>query len=148
MIRCNVKYLVKGHISIYLCLILAARTFLAIQNLCVSICALWISSFLWTYGGNSGLSPRTTNISPFMLNETYKEQPLLLGNYSNTTNEPVSALSNLPSFETAKLVTIIGVITFSSIARLASSGTVIILQKDWIVVIADNDTDYLASMFK
>jgi hypothetical protein len=57
-------------------------------------------------------------------------------------------ISDWPSFETAKIATIIGVITFSSIARLSSSGTVIILQKDWIVVIADNDTDYLASMLK
>ena len=48
--------------------------------------------------------------------------------------------------ETAKFATIVGVILFSSIARLASSGTVIILQKDWIVVISENDTDYLASM--
>merc|ERR1719322_1414302 len=48
--------------------------------------------------------------------------------------------------ETAKFATIVGVITFSSIARLASSGTVIILQKDWIVVISENDTDYLAKM--
>ena len=51
-----------------------------------------------------------------------------------------------PALETAKFVTIVVVIGFSSIARLASSGTVIILQKDWIVVISDNDTDYLASM--
>ena len=56
-------------------------------------------------------------------------------------------LMSIPSLETAKLATIVGVITFSSVARLASSGTVIILQKDWIVVISDNDTDYLASMY-
>merc|ERR1719486_866778 len=51
-----------------------------------------------------------------------------------------------PSLETAKFVTIVVVIGFSSVARLASSGTVIILQKDWIVVISENDTNYLAKM--
>jgi iron-regulated transporter 1 len=124
--------------------IYAARTFLAIQNLCVSICALGISWFLWIYGTNSGLIQSSADMKPVMLNETYKEDPELFGDYNTTTDDPASTLSNLPSFETAKLVTIIGVIMFSSIARLASSGTVIILQKDWIVVIADNDTDYLA----
>ena len=41
--------------------------------------------------------------------------------------------------------TIVTVILFSSLAMLASTGTNIILQKDWIVVITDNDTDMLAS---
>ena len=59
--------------------------------------------------------------------------------------EPQSPWFIIP-LETAKFATIVGVIAFSSIARLASSGTVIILQKDWIVVISENDTDYLASM--
>lgn len=37
-------------------------------------------------------------------------------------------------------------IFLASIARLASSGTNIIIQKDWIVVIAEGDTDRLATM--
>ena len=40
----------------------------------------------------------------------------------------------------------ISAILFASIARLASSGVNIIIQKDWIVVIAENDTDRLAKM--
>ena len=69
----------------------------------------------------------------------------------NDVNDPsiddeLEHFLHLPSLSTAKYITIIGVIFFSSVARLASSGTVIILQKDWIVVISDNDTDYLASM--
>ena len=45
------------------------------------------------------------------------------------------------------LITSMSVIGFSSIGRLASAGTVIILQRDWIVVIADGNTDMLASKF-
>merc|ERR1712241_653366 len=63
---------------------------------------------------------------------------------SEETTDDVN--EKFPSRETAKLVTVVVVIGFSSVARLASSGTVIILQKDWIVVISDNDTDYLAKM--
>merc|ERR1711915_904898 len=40
----------------------------------------------------------------------------------------------------------VGAIILASIARLASSGTNIIIQKDWIVVIAGNDADLLAKM--
>jgi len=40
----------------------------------------------------------------------------------------------------------VGAIILASIARLASSGTNIIIQKDWIVVIAGDDTDRLAKM--
>jgi len=40
----------------------------------------------------------------------------------------------------------VGAIILASIARLASSGTNIIIQKDWIVVIAGDDTDLLAKM--
>lgn len=64
-----------------------------------------------------------------------------------TSPDDLTQLMSIPSLETAKFATIVGVITFSSVARLASSGTVIILQKDWIVVISDNDTDYLASTY-
>jgi len=51
--------------------------------------------------------------------------------------------------EDLNMVTIgvsVGAIILASIARLASSGTNIIIQKDWIVVIAGNDTDLLAKM--
>ena len=37
-------------------------------------------------------------------------------------------------------------IFLASVARLASSGVNIIIQKDWIVIIADNDNDKLAKM--
>merc|ERR1712055_663385 len=40
----------------------------------------------------------------------------------------------------------VGAIILASVARLASSGTNIIIQKDWIVVIAEDDTDQLAKM--
>merc|ERR1719158_2036865 len=40
----------------------------------------------------------------------------------------------------------VGAIILASVARLASSGTNIIIQKDWIVVIAEDDTDRLAKM--
>jgi len=40
----------------------------------------------------------------------------------------------------------VGAIILASVARLASSGTNIIIQKDWIVVIAAGDTDRLAKM--
>jgi len=39
-----------------------------------------------------------------------------------------------------------GGIFLASVARLASSGTNIIIQKDWVVVIAEGDTDLLAKM--
>jgi len=50
---------------------------------------------------------------------------------------------NLPLVKAAVSV---GAIILASIARLASSGTNIIIQKDWIVVIAGDDTDQLAKM--
>ena len=71
---------------------------------------------------------------------------LVDGDNDPSIDDKLEDLFHLPSLSTAKYITIIGVIFFSSVARLASSGTVIILQKDWIVVISDNDTDYLASM--
>lgn len=48
--------------------------------------------------------------------------------------------------EWMRLTTICLVIGFSAVAKLASTGNVIILQKDWIVVITGNDTHMLASM--
>merc|ERR1712073_222648 len=43
------------------------------------------------------------------------------------------------------IVSVLAII-LASIARLSSSGVNIIIQKDWIVVIAENDTDRLAKM--
>jgi len=40
----------------------------------------------------------------------------------------------------------IGGIVLASVARLGSTGTNIIIQKDWVVVIAGEDTDYLAKV--
>eukprot|EP00094_Tigriopus_californicus_P010640 TCALIF_10264-PA protein Name:"Similar to SLC40A1 Solute carrier family 40 member 1 (Homo sapiens)" AED:0.13 eAED:0.13 QI:0/0/0/0.85/1/1/7/0/485 len=48
--------------------------------------------------------------------------------------------------EWMRLATICLVIGFSAVAKLASTGNVIILQKDWIVVITGNDTHMLANM--
>ena len=47
--------------------------------------------------------------------------------------------------ELLALLASISIILFSSIARLASAGTVIILQRDWVVVITNGDSDMLAS---
>ena len=80
----------------------AAKTFLAVQNICVAVCATAASLYLWTRDSNDedGLK---------------------------------------------KMFVIATVISVSAIARLASSGTVIIIQKDWIVVISCGDNDRLAS---
>merc|ERR1712110_106667 len=83
----------------------AAKTFLLVQNLCVSLCALLLSGFIG-----------------------YRDQV------------PAEYL------EVATVLVSISSILFASLARLASSGVNIIIQKDWIVVIADNDTDRLAKM--
>merc|ERR1719210_728626 len=83
----------------------AAKTFLLIQNLCVSVCALLLAGFI---GYRDRIDPQ------------YLEAGII----------GVSVSS----------------IILASIARLASSGVNIIIQKDWIVVIAENDTDRLAKM--
>ena len=83
----------------------AAKTFLVIQNSCVSLCALILAGFI---GYKSEID------------ETYLDAAIVL----------VSVLA----------------IILASIARLASSGVNIIIQKDWIVVIAAEDTDKLAKM--
>ena len=148
----NYKGNQRAYLLILLLDILAARTFLAIQNICVSVCALGISCFLWLYedqletttnsdDSNLAIQNGTSEGMKqwYFWNGTEVERMVLLDDRTSTA-------SKLPSLETSKILTIICVITFSSIAKLASSGTVIILQKDWIVVIADNNTDYLASM--
>jgi len=83
----------------------AAKTFLLVQNLCVSLCALLLAGFI---------------------------------GYRDQIPEEHLGL--------ATLLISISAILFASIARLASSGVNIIIQKDWIVVIAENDTDRLAKM--
>jgi len=83
----------------------AAKTFLLIQNLCVSLCALLLAGFI---GYRDRIDPQ------------YLEAGII----------GVSVSS----------------IILASMARLASSGVNIIIQKDWIVVIAENDTDRLAKM--
>jgi len=57
--------------------------------------------------------------------------------------------SELQDWDEEGLVTYsvcVGAIILASVARLASSGTNIIIQKDWVVVIADGDNDQLAKM--
>merc|ERR1719219_1275176 len=83
----------------------AAKTFLLVQNLCVSLCALLLAGFI---------------------------------GYRDQIDEEY--------LELATVLISISSIIFASIARLASSGVNIIIQKDWIVVIAENDTDRLARM--
>jgi len=83
----------------------AAKTFLLIQNLCVSLCALLLAGFIG-----------------------YRED--IDQQYLEAATVGVSVAS----------------IILASMARLASSGVNIIIQKDWIVVIAENDTDRLAKM--
>jgi len=83
----------------------AAKTFLLVQNTCVSLCALLLSGFM-------GYKDE--------IDESYKYYGVII----------VSILA----------------IILASIARLSSSGVNIIIQKDWIVVIANEDTDKLAKM--
>merc|ERR1712045_811945 len=83
----------------------AAKTFLLVQNLCVSLCALLLAGFIG-----------------------YRDQ---------IPEEHLGVATVLVSISS---------ILFASLARLASSGVNIIIQKDWIVVIAENDTDRLAKM--
>jgi len=83
----------------------AAKTFLVVQNTCVSLCALLLSGFI---GYKSEID------------EEYHQVAIII----------VSTLA----------------IVLASVGRLASSGVNIIIQKDWIVVIANNDTDKLARM--
>jgi len=83
----------------------AAKTFLVVQNTCVSLCALILSGFI---------GYKDT------LDQSYQHYGVII----------VSVLA----------------IFLASVARLASSGVNIIIQKDWIVVIANNNTDKLARM--
>jgi len=83
----------------------AAKTFLIVQNTCVSLCALVLSGFI---GYKDKIDP------------SYQHYGVII----------VSVLS----------------ILLASIARLASSGVNIIIQKDWIVVIANNNNDKLPRM--
>lgn len=83
----------------------AAKTFLVVQNTCVSLCALILSGFI---------GYKDT------LDQSYQDYGVII----------VSVLA----------------IILASVARLASSGVNIIIQKDWIVVIANNNTDKLATM--
>merc|ERR1711976_1017024 len=82
----------------------AAKTFLIIQNTCVSLCAVLLSWFI-----------------------VYKSEHPEISDWL------------------VLLVSVIAIV-LASVARLASSGVNIIIQKDWIVIIADNDNDKLAKM--
>ena len=105
-----------------------------------------MSCFLWMYESQLKTSKEEYNTLNTIDNEILGKERQNFDLYDAELNNKLENVYDWPSLETAKMATIVGVIAFSSIARLASSGTVIILQKDWIVVIADNDTDYLASM--
>ena len=111
------------------------------------MCAIGVSFFLWIYACELDASTVTKD-EKYLPEEDIKVKPEIVDTdvllKEPNPNHQTQWMS-IPSLETAKFATIVGVIAFSSVARLASSGTVIILQKDWIVVISDNDTDYLAS---
>ena len=122
---------------------------MAIRNLCGSLCAIGVSFFLWLYA--SELASSTEGIKGSgdsnMINiSNSKEKPIEFEDSTSYTS--TSPETQFPYFETSKFVTIIGVIVFSAIIRLASSGTIIIIQKDLTVVISNNDTDYLSSKSK
>ena len=70
---------------------------------------------------------------------------LILQNVSVSASAGVIGLS-LAGVIPLNVWTIILAITCSASARLASEGLLIVLHKDWLVVIADNDAEYLADM--
>ena len=126
----------------------AARTFLAIRNICASLCAIGVSIFLWVYAGKLASS----------INDVDENSGSNIGNISLVNESELrydkKASHTTPSpeteflyFETSKFVTTVGVIAFSAIIRLASSGTITIIQKDLTVVISSNDSDYLSSKY-
>ena len=126
----------------------AARTFLAIRNICASLCAIGVSIFLWVYAkklassindDNENSGSNIGNISIVNESELRFDK-----NASQTTPSPETELFY---FETSKFVTTVGVIVFSAFIRLASSGTITIIQKDLTVVISNNDSDYLSSKY-
>ena len=122
---------------------------MAIRNLCGSLCAIGVSFFLWLY--TSELASSTEGIKDsgdsnmINISNSNEKQVEIEDSSSYTSTSPET---QFPYFETSKFVTIIGVIVFSAIIRLASSGTIIIIQKDLTVVISNNDTDYLSSKSK
>jgi len=95
--------------------IVAARTFLAVQNLSVAIAASILSGYLFHLDKNAT---------------------------SNTED------SKSPEGEdsVAKWSVVVASIALCAVAKLASAGTVILIQRDWIVVIANGDKDRLAKM--
>ena len=117
---------------------------MAIQNICGALCAIGVSTFLWIYKSELDNSSTTENVESNLENVSLSHAIPTRASNNDSLNDTTSTL--VPSLQTAKLATIIGVIIFSSVVRLASSGTIIILQKDLTVVISGNDTDYLASM--
>jgi len=110
----------------------AARTFLTIQNVAVSLCALILSGFIH-YGG---LLAAPTSPTQVPNNATYS--------HNMTQQDQLAAGGNdITGWKTGVSV---GAILLAAVARLASTGTNIIIQKDWIVVISAGDHDRLATM--
>jgi len=95
--------------------IVAARTFLAVQNLSVAIAASILSGYL------------------VHLNK-------------NATNSTEDSKSPEGEDSVAKWSVVVASIALCAVAKLASAGTVILIQRDWIVVIANGDKDNLAKM--
>merc|ERR1712241_54443 len=95
--------------------IVAARTFLAVQNLSVAIAASILSGYL------------------FHLDK-------------NATSNTEDSKSTAGEDSVAKWSVVVASIALCALAKLASAGTVILIQRDWIVVIANGDKDNLAKM--
>merc|ERR550519_994845 len=112
----------------------AARTFLTIQNVAVSLCALLLSGFIH-YGG---LLAAPTSPTPVSNNETYS--------YSHNLTQQDQLAAGGNDIAEWKTGVSVGAILLAAVARLASTGTNIIIQKDWIVVISAGDHDRLATM--
>lgn len=89
--------------------IIAARSFLAVQNLSVALAATILSVYLYWL--------------------------------QSTTETERDGWA-----EVNKWLVVVVSISLCAVARLASSGTVILIQRDWIVVIANGDNDRLAGM--
>ena len=92
--------------------IVAAKTFLLVNNLSMGLCAVILGIYLWCTPSSSGEEENSE--------DEVMENPA------------------------AKWSVVVISILLCTIAKLASAGTVILMQKDWIVVIANGNNDKLA----
>ena len=111
--------------------IIAARSFLAVQNLSVALAATilryTVHARYMLFGGKLHDQNFKSNFSVYL----YWLQ--------STTETERDGWA-----EVNKWLVVVVSISPCAVARLASSGTVILIQRDWIVVIANGDNDRLA----